>query len=57
MRDAALAKPNLVAYRDRMMKTYFPEIAAPNFRRTFMAELGPSHRRRPCHVKKLDARD
>ncbi len=25
MRDAALAKPNLVAYRDRMMRTYFPE--------------------------------
>lgn len=26
-RDAALAKPNLVAYRNRMMKAYFPEIA------------------------------
>lgn len=25
-RDAALAKPNLVAYRDRMMGRYFPEI-------------------------------
>lgn len=27
VRDAALAKPNLVAYRDRMMKTYFPQFA------------------------------
>jgi glutathione S-transferase len=26
-RDAALAKPNLVAYRDRILKTYFPEVA------------------------------
>jgi glutathione S-transferase len=26
-RDAALAKPNLVAYRDRIMKKYFPEFA------------------------------
>ena len=25
IRDAALAKPNLVAYRDRMMRAYFPE--------------------------------
>jgi glutathione S-transferase len=25
--DAALAKPNLVAYRDRMMRAYFPEFA------------------------------
>ena len=25
--DAALAKQNLVAYRDRMMKTYFPQFA------------------------------
>lgn len=25
IRDAALSKPNLVAYRDRMMQTYFPE--------------------------------
>ncbi|MEF3366040.1 glutathione S-transferase family protein [Methylocystis sp. 9N] len=24
IRDAALAKPNLVAYRDRMMRSYFP---------------------------------
>ena len=28
IRDAALAKANLVAYRDRMMRTYFPESAA-----------------------------
>jgi glutathione S-transferase len=27
-RDAALSKPNLVAYRDRMMGRYFPEAAA-----------------------------
>jgi glutathione S-transferase len=27
IRDAALAKPNLVAYRDRMMRKYFPENA------------------------------
>jgi glutathione S-transferase len=27
IRDAALAKPNLVAYRDRMMQKYFPENA------------------------------
>lgn len=27
-RDAALAKPNLVAYRDRMMGWYFPELLA-----------------------------
>jgi glutathione S-transferase len=26
--DAALAKPNLVAYRDRIMKKYFPDFAA-----------------------------
>jgi hypothetical protein len=25
-RDAALAKPNLVAYRDRMMGRFFPEL-------------------------------
>lgn len=25
VRDAALAKPNLVAYRDRMMRAYFPD--------------------------------
>jgi glutathione S-transferase len=28
-RDAALSKPNLVAYRERMMGRYFPETAAP----------------------------
>ncbi len=27
IRDAALAKPNLVAYRDRMMQAYFPQTA------------------------------
>jgi glutathione S-transferase len=27
VRDAALAKPNLVAYRDRMTKAYFPDFA------------------------------
>ena len=27
VRDAALAKPNLVAYRDRIMQTYFPKSA------------------------------
>jgi glutathione S-transferase len=27
VRDAALAEPNLVAYRDRMMKAYFPDFA------------------------------
>jgi glutathione S-transferase len=27
IRDAALAKPNLVAYRDRIMQAYFPETA------------------------------
>lgn len=27
VRDAALAKPNLVAYRDRIMRAYFPENA------------------------------
>jgi glutathione S-transferase len=27
VRDAALAKPNLVAYRDRMMRAYFPDFA------------------------------
>ncbi|MBM3562221.1 MAG: glutathione S-transferase family protein [Alphaproteobacteria bacterium] len=27
VRDAALAKPNLVAYRDRIMQAYFPETA------------------------------
>jgi glutathione S-transferase len=27
VRDAAAAKPNLVAYRDRLMSKYFPDIA------------------------------
>jgi hypothetical protein len=27
VRDAALAKPNLVAYRDRLMQAYFPQSA------------------------------
>ncbi|MGD9543599.1 MAG: glutathione S-transferase family protein [Methylocystis sp.] len=27
VRDAALAKPSLIAYRDRMMRTYFPDYA------------------------------
>jgi hypothetical protein len=28
VRDAALANANLVAYRDRIMRAYFPETAA-----------------------------
>ena len=28
VRDAALTKPNLVAYRDRMMKAYFPDFVS-----------------------------
>jgi glutathione S-transferase len=28
-RDAGLSRPNLVAYRDRMMRRYFPEVATP----------------------------
>lgn len=27
-RDAAMTKPNLVAYRDRMMRQYFPDVGA-----------------------------